>query len=285
MKGQVKWLIGGLLAIAAIVLVFMALSKPPSRREELITDQKARGALAKVEELRQKAKVEREQTQKRERAERRTQLVKDIRAAFDPKAEASVIEQPAWMAELRRGKPQPASEPCQKLERFDSVHWALNQIHPEAEDRISWLEIGLEGAQAKKIHRETGLTAARSLLAVFSLPRETRRENECGRGEGTFGLEEGPRLMKEITRILQAVETEPKAIGSSPAMLRQVLLKDLREQIAYLRSRVKAGRVEASAGGANAVRFVAEEATRQWNFTEKELGLTAEEIALLHQKG
>ncbi len=278
-----------------IIVLGLSLAACGGNSKQEAADQKARGevaAKAAAEQQRQreedekKAKAEREQEQARKRAERRAELVKDIRAAFDPKAETSVGDQPTWATELRRGSPQPAGEACERLDKFHAMDWALNQMDmvPEAEDRISWPEIGLEESQARKLHRDTGLAVAKSFLAFFGLPRETRQKMECGRGEGVFELDDGLRIMQEISRTLQMAKAGPKAIGSSTEMLRQVLLKDLREQIAYLRSEIKAGRVKASDGGADAIRYVAEEATREWDFTPKELRLTPEETAMLHQK-
>ncbi|MBI2624402.1 hypothetical protein HYW67_02820 [Candidatus Parcubacteria bacterium] len=280
-----------------IIVLGFALAACGGNSKQEAADQKARGeVVAKAaaeqqkqrEEEKKKADAEAEQQARERRAERRAELIMEIRAAFDPKAEVPG-DQPTWVRELRSSKPQSVVEACAKLEKFREVDWALKHMDlPEAEDQaedpISWPEIGLEAHRAKNLHRETGLATAKSLLAFFSLPRKTRQEAECGRGEGVFGLHDGIRLMWEISRILQAIEAKPKAIGSSTEMLRQVLLKDLREQIVYLRSEIKAGRVKASDGGAEAIRYVAQEATRSWSFTPKELGLTTEEVAMLHQK-
>lgn len=289
MKGLRVWI--GLFFAIVLGLSLTACdgSSPKQHRASAEAVAKAAAEQQKrLEETKERTQTEEKQTRERERAESRKELVKDIRAAFDPKAEASVGDQPTWATELRRGSPQPASEACQKLDRFYQMDWAIGQMDPEAdkEYRISWLEIGqgLEEGQARKLHRETGLAAAKSLLAIFNLPRETRRKMRCGRGEGVFDLDDGMRLVKDISRILQAIKAEPKAIGSSPAMLRQVLLKDLREQIAYLRAEIEAGRVKESDGGVNAIRYIAEEATREWSFAPKELGLTTEEVAMLQKK-
>ncbi|MBI3304951.1 hypothetical protein HYZ80_01325 [Candidatus Parcubacteria bacterium] len=293
MKGLRMWT-GLFFAIVLGLSLDLAACDGNSKQEA--ADQKAEEAVAKAraeeqkqrEDEKKKAEAEREQQARERRAERRAESIKSIRAAFDPKAAASVGDQPTWVTELRRGSPQPAGETCDNLDMLHQMDWALDQMNPETEEkenRISWLEIGLEESQARKLHRDTGLAVAKSLLAFFSLPRETRQEMECGRGEGVFKLGDGLRIMWEITRVLQPIKAEPKAIGSSPAMLRQVLLKDLREQIAYLRSEIKAGRTKALDGGAEAILYVAQEATRSWNFTSKELGLTTEEVAMLEKKG
>lgn len=288
MKGLRTWV-----GLFFAIVLGLSLAACGGNSKQDAADQKTRDETLtekRVEEIRKEAKANLEKAQKRERAERRAEAIKNIRAAFDPKAEPPVGDQPTWVSELRRGSPQPAGEACQKLDKFYQMDWALDQMSQDLdvlygeEARISWLEIGFEEDQARKLHRETGLTAAKSLLAVFSLPRETRRKMECGRGEGVFELDDGMRLMSDISRVLQSIKDEPKAIGSSPTMLRQVLLKDLREQIAYLRAEIKAGRVKESDGGVNAIRYVAQEATREWDFTPKELGLTAEEVAMLHQR-
>lgn len=285
MKGLRAWILfipifGLALALAACDLSMGSAER--KAREEAAAKVAAEQQQKKAEAGRVEGEKRVEEARQRG-AERRQELVKSIRAAFDPTRTETSSDQPTWVSELRRGSPQPASEACEKRDKFYSMNWALGPMDSEAEDRISWSEIGLEEGQARKFHRETGLAVAKSFLAIFSLPREIRQNTTCGRGEGTFDLHDGLRIMQEISRILQSVKAEPKAIGSSPAMLRQILLKDLREQITYLRGEIKAARTSAS-DGAGRIRWIAEEATREWSFTPKELGLTTEEVAMLQKK-
>ncbi|KKW18244.1 MAG: hypothetical protein UY60_C0017G0021 [Parcubacteria group bacterium GW2011_GWB1_50_9] len=236
--------------------------------------------IAKLDPQRANLQKERDETKKQETINR-------IRIALglrSPGRDSIDKKRPAWAQEVASPS-GPAATACADLEKFNELSYAFGVIGKaySLPYEISWEDIAGDtattvAADAKAAYRKLGRSVAAGFVDAFNMPQIARAKTQCGRGEGSFTLDEGDRLMTTILYVLTEVNESPATIKQTPGSLRSMLRIDFIARLSEIRKGIAEGRASESDGMGHFL-FVAREAVEEWKFAPGELKLTKQEIA------
>jgi len=182
-----------------------------------------------------------------------------------------------WTAALRGSTDDKV---CELRNEFYRINGVMGYFQGRYTTVLEWSDVAIEEGAARKRHIATALEYAKSLNSLLSKPHSQRLlMGSCGSGEGSLGFSEGNNLMNELEIALKAVGRMPEDIGTSTEQLRTALLDDYKARIAKAREelvKVKASADELDLAQTIFARLVWE-AEREWNFSQQQLGITAEE--------
>lgn len=174
---------------------------------------------------------------------------------------------------------------CGNLEKLAEMTNTMEEMNADSGDSISWKEIGISAARARAVYKESAVRAVKSLLGIYSMPRDRRRYQESCSGYSKDGFEfhNGMAIMREIIQVMEKTGIEPRDLGVynsygdsyNGGVLRQILLNDIKSEISDLRKMVNSiRREEEKIEIENEIFDLARKAMEDWSFDSEELGLT-----------
>jgi hypothetical protein len=169
----------------------------------------------------------------------------------------AVAQQSSWQVEVQTGQKGVSLEAvCKKISANSPYQWKSKYQIPKA----------------------AGLALAKELLLVFNMPYGVRAEVQCL--DGKLRFENGAMVVEIITIILDHIEATEKEFGQSKATLRQLLLKDLKGLLAWVRKEYEQGKGSVSDFYAPYVSEVGE-AAKKYLFTDQQMVFNEQERKML----
>ncbi len=261
---------------------------PPQAEQKATEKELLAKKIADVEaeaERKTREKAEREKAEADRRASEVSQLRVNLSVLKGEKSASAIYAEgrttPAWEVTIRQGVATDTARACEFIERHHAGEWVWNTLEGHYSQRfekpISYEEVGATPKQLQELRRTVGLAAAKALHAVLENPQ---KGVTCGRGEGSFALDNGADVAERLIQVLRDIEAAPAAIGTTPAALRASVLKSLRAEVAEVRKAFKEGKGSRSDFYAPAISDIGRRGG-EWKFAPQEIGLNAEELAFL----
>ena len=214
-----------------------------------------------MEAKRKKDREERDAKRKATREERdqkredRRQTLQEQGKAFE---DTSV---PAWRDQVQYGEERGALESiCRKLIHFERRADAFDVMK---RDKIRWHQTNapVREDEAYSKFRRDGIVLAKELVAALEMDRPARR---CDGLDLTDGVE----ILEKAVHVLERVKATPADIQKTWPELRVLALQELQANVVRARN--------AGNGSSQGMREAYRKA-REWNFTSRDVGMTAEE--------
>lgn len=227
-----------------------------------------------------------EAARKKRDDERRQQIVEEIRQAFEltkgPERDQFGRKSPDWTKELEAASTAGARI-CKDMDKFNAMSYGFGYLQGQFTvpgSPITWEEIGASKDAVRELtaqYRILGIRVASSFVEIFAMPRPARAKIRCGKGEGSFSLDDTSRVMRVVVNALTETNETPKAIKQTPTTLRAMLQKDFIERLSEIRKDIKEGRASESDGMGHFL-YVAREAVDEWKFSPEELKMNKSDI-------
>ena len=267
--------------LIAIITLFVwgCTSQPAEEAPKAETPKDAVAALA-VEDA-ELGKKPQEQRQERYLAETRA---RDIAVAKEAIVQFSGRGSD-WAAVVKGGASGPSADLCSQIEVLLELHSAVFErldVQSEGRSAISWQEIGIERAELWKEFAAASKKAVTALFAVYRKPH-AERNTDCGRGEGSWRLDDPGEVMQRLLWVMEGAKLSPADIGTTAPAMRDALVTDYRAYIALYRGTIARGEASVS-DGSGAILSAVRDAKQVWGIPQDQLGLTAEERKLLAER-
>lgn len=202
-------------------------------------------------------------------------IVGEVKAAFAGYDDS-------WVASARGSGPA-----CELAVRFVKMNRAIRLLN---ENDITWEQANVSEANATKVHKDAGLAYAKELVKVLALPYSGRKDMVCdlsgvfgaGSDNSNLNLTNTDVVGGEIIFALKTVRAKPEDIGVSGNEIHdKVVLKGFVNEIASLRSELRAANDDGKPAVELKLVNTLLRAKQDWNYTDEQLQLTAEDKTLL----
>lgn len=183
-----------------------------------------------------------------------------------------VFSVPAWAGQAEQSWLKELSTPTSSF--FGSIceRLILFGVFSEGADRPPQKE-------QKEIEKQAWIILAKDLYKVFSFSHKIRDEApDCMRDQ--FRFEDSAKMMDAVRRVLKMSGWGPADIedGLTPAKMREMLLRDLKRYLEYVRLEFEEGRARLGHYELRIIEIAA--AARNLGFTREAIGLTPSEIKI-----
>lgn len=181
-----------------------------------------------------------------------------------------------WITVVKGGTAGPSAGLCSQIEKLLDLHSTVFERLDAQEPyrgSIGWPEIGVERANLWKEFQTASKKAAVALFAVYKRS-PGKRSVDCGKGEGSWRLDEPGEVMQRLLWIMEHAELTPVNLGTTAEAMRATIVNDYRAYITMQREMVARGEASKSDGGGAIVAAV-RDAEQLWGISKSQLGLTA----------